>query len=170
MKKYSNGKIYKIVCRTTGQVYYGSTNTTLNRRLNNHKSDYKCGRNLSSKLVLENNNFEIILVEDYPCDNRKELELREGFYIRNNDCVNKQITGRTQKQYDDDNKEKIKLRKKQYSIDNKERLNQRCKQYHIDNKERLKQRCKQLYHYQKSWGGDARFNNNLLKISTDLFL
>ena len=194
---YSKGKIYKIVCNTTGLVYIGSTITTLNRRLSGHKSNYNCGvKYITSKLVLENNNFEIILLENYPCDNRKQLELREGWYIRNNDCVNNYIAGRTKqeynKQYEIDNKERIKLRKKQYFIENKEKIKKYLddnkekikerkkqyridnreyfKQYEIDNKERIKQRTKKYRDYQNSWGGRLDiYNNTLLRISTDLF-
>ena len=33
--------------------------------------------------------FEIELIEDYPCNNRTELELREGFYIESlKACLN----------------------------------------------------------------------------------
>lgn len=40
-KRYENGKIYKIVCDTTGQVYIGSTiRKRLCDRLAKHKSEY----------------------------------------------------------------------------------------------------------------------------------
>jgi hypothetical protein len=29
------------------------------------------------------------LVEDYPCESRKELEEREAYYINNYECINK---------------------------------------------------------------------------------
>ena len=34
-------------------------------------------------------NINIILVEDYPCNNKYELEARERFYIEGNICLNK---------------------------------------------------------------------------------
>jgi hypothetical protein len=37
-----------------------------------------------------------------------ELDKREGEHIRNNNCINKYIAGRTMKEYYEDNKEKIK--------------------------------------------------------------
>tara|TARA_R110002153_G_scaffold79214_4_gene202252 strand:- start:3013 stop:3591 length:579 start_codon:yes stop_codon:yes gene_type:complete len=187
-KDYSKGKIYEIVCNIKGLVYYGSTIRTLKKRLSEHKYDYKRGENCSSKFVLQNNNFEIILIEDYPCHSKKELLDREGWYQKNNVCVNKVINGRSRKeyikQYDIVNKERIKLRKKQYQINNKERLNEYSKQYKINNKEKIiarqkqyytnnkehkKQYDKQKYDYEKTWGGNIKSNNNLLNISTDLF-
>ena len=176
MTKYSRGKIYKIVCYAKGLVYYGSTIQTLKRRLSKHKSNYKCGENCSSKLVLENNDFEIILIENYQCDSKQELLDREGFYIRNNVCINKQIAGRTIKEYNNDNYEKIKEYSKQYRINNKEKMKeyridnkQKSKQYRIDNNQKNKQYQKQYQIFKQSWGGDYRYNNNLLNISTDLF-
>ena len=42
MSKYEKSKIYKIVSNCNSElVYYGSTYTTLSRRLSNHKGKYK---------------------------------------------------------------------------------------------------------------------------------
>lgn len=95
MVDYSLGKIYKIKCNTTGLVYYGSTcEPTLSRRLANHKMAYQ--RYLktfklycSSYRVLENKNYEIVLVENFPCNSKDELNSRENYYIENFECVNK---------------------------------------------------------------------------------
>jgi len=56
-------KIYKIICNTTGLCYIGSTNEKyLSSRLSKHKYDSK-NKNISSKKVLENNNYHIELIE-----------------------------------------------------------------------------------------------------------
>ena len=39
MVNYANGKIYRIVCNTTGKQYIGSTTRPLSERLNGHKKD-----------------------------------------------------------------------------------------------------------------------------------
>jgi hypothetical protein len=39
--KYSEGKIYKIVCKITGDVYFGSTIQSLNTRMREHRRDAK---------------------------------------------------------------------------------------------------------------------------------
>ena len=120
MNKYENGKIYKLT-GSNGLVYYGSTIMPLHRRLTKHK----CKSNTCiSKLICD---MKIELVENYPCNCRSELEMRERWFIENNECVNITIPFTT--------KEEIKHYQKQYKIDNKECI----KQYHIDNKERKKQ-------------------------------
>ena len=42
MNKYQEGKIYKIVCNITGEIYIGSTIKTLNDRLTINKNDKGC--------------------------------------------------------------------------------------------------------------------------------
>lgn len=93
LNKYMNGKIYKIIDNTNGNIYYGSTQKTLNRRLSDHKYDYKRrekeGNTRTSSIIISNNDYTMELVEDYPCDSRKELESRESYFINNNECINK---------------------------------------------------------------------------------
>ena len=51
-------------------------------------------------------NCQIILIEEYPCQNRKQPEKKEGEYIENDkDCLNKCIAGRTRKEYCDATRE-----------------------------------------------------------------
>ncbi len=95
MVNYQNGKIYKIECNQTGKIYVGSTTKkTLAMRLAHHKCIYKkyleCNDNqyVSSFKVLENNNYNIILLESCPCKNRDELLARERYYIESIDCIN----------------------------------------------------------------------------------
>lgn len=93
INKYQNGKIYKITDNTNGNIYYGSTQKSLNRRLSDHKYDYKRrekeGNTRTSSMIISNNDYTMELVEDYPCDSRKELEERESYFINNNKCINK---------------------------------------------------------------------------------
>ena len=42
-------------------------------------------------------------IENYPCNSRQEVTRREGWRQRNNECVNHNIAGRTQKEYREDN-------------------------------------------------------------------
>ena len=92
---YKNGKIYKIVCNTTGLQYIGSTcNPYLSTRLAQHRAVYKRylqnkkNNFISSFEVLKNENYEIILIENCPCETKDQLHARERFHIENNDCVN----------------------------------------------------------------------------------
>tara|TARA_R110000744_G_scaffold378016_1_gene493624 strand:- start:436 stop:786 length:351 start_codon:yes stop_codon:yes gene_type:complete len=85
MNKYLNGKIYVIICYKTDKHYYGSTYQNLNVRLSKHKYDLKGAMGLgnverhyrTSADVLINDNYEIILIKDYPCQNKKELQTEE---------------------------------------------------------------------------------------------
>ena len=105
MVNYKNGKIYKIVNNVNDLVYYGSTTQPLYKRLNNHKRRRSCN---VFKMNVEDNQLKIILVENYSCNNKEELESRERYFIENNNCINKNIPLRTDKEYREDNKEKIK--------------------------------------------------------------
>jgi hypothetical protein len=144
MVNFENAKIYKIVCDTTGLVYYGSTcEPTLARRLAKHVGYYRAFLKneftfVSSFKVLENNNYTIVLVENVDCESKDQLLARERYYIENNDCVNKNIPGRTDKEYRDDNKDKY----KEYREDNKDKLKAYKQQYDLLNKEKISEKGK----------------------------
>ena len=149
MPDYSKGKIYKIVCNTTGLVYYGSTVASLKHRLNQHITNHKHDGVTTSKIVIENNNYEIILLENYPCKTRKELEKKESWYIQNNECVNKMIPGRTLEEWYIDNREHVINKSKRYYNDNKKKVLEKVKIYSSKNKEKISK-------YYKQWGLDNR--------------
>ena len=44
---------------------------------------------MTSFKIIENENYDILLLEDYPCENKMQLHAREGFWIKQKDCVNK---------------------------------------------------------------------------------
>lgn len=138
------GKIYTIKSHQTELVYIGSTFQELPDRLYKHEFDNKRYINgtfgfVSSFDILQYNDYYIELLEDYPCQNRKQLTKREGELIRqNNNCVNKKIEGRTRKEWIEDNKEQIKQKKKEYREKNKEQIKQQKKEYYEKNKEKRK--------------------------------
>jgi len=108
MPDYKNGKIYKLWSPqgTDEEVYYGSTCNDLRFRKYGHKrKDNKCQ---SKKLFEKYDDVRIELIESYPCNNKEELNKKEGEYIRNNKCLNRCIAGRTEQEYYQDNKEIIK--------------------------------------------------------------
>ena len=146
MVNYQDAKIYKLV--GGGLTYYGSTCNELYKRLWSHKSNFnKC----KSKLLFDSGDkVEIILIEKYPCNDKMELHKRERYYIENNDCINKFIPTRTDKEYREDNKDKIKEyfetnkdKIKQYREDNKDKIKERGKQCREDNKDKIKEIAKQ---------------------------
>ena len=108
------GIIYKIQCNVTGEVYFGSTTKTLNKRITEHKSTckgWKLGKHnfTTSFNIIDRGNYSYSLIETVDCEDRKQLEARERYYIENNECVNRNIPTRTQKEYNelkrDDKKE-----------------------------------------------------------------
>ena len=139
---YQNGKIYRIVCNITGLQYIGSTTQALSKRLSYHKSHHKqwlkgTSNYITSFKIIESGNYDIVLIELYPCSCKSELERQERHHIETIVCVNKYIPCRTLKEYYTDNREK----QKQYYINN----NEKRKQYIADNKEKIKEKQKQYY-------------------------
>ena len=127
MPDYKNGKIYKIVCNITGKVYIGSTTQTLSRRLTGHRANYKCFEEgkpnvVTSYQVLEQGNYDIVLIENVSCESKEELHRRERHFIETLVCVNKLIPTRTKKEFFEAYKEEINERKKAYQILHKEEI------------------------------------------------
>jgi len=128
MVNYSNGKIYKIESIAgEGEIYIGSTTKQyLCQRMDEHRRSYrrwkegKTNKTMSFD-IFDNfgvENCQIILLENCPCESKDELTKREAHYIKSLKCVNKNIANRNQKQYYEDNKEKLKT----YREENKEKL------------------------------------------------
>ena len=163
--KYNNGKIYRIVSNVTGENYYGSTTEpTLARRLAKHKGNYRDylkgkGTYITSFKILETEDYEIVLVENVNCKSKSELHQRERFYIENNNCVNKFIPCRSNKEYKDDNKDKI----KEYREQNKQRIHTYHKEYHLKNKDKINA-YKKEYRQQHQEKYEKYYQNNKDKI------
>jgi hypothetical protein len=66
-------------------------------------------------------NCKIELIEYFPCNTLQELRKREGEHIKNTECVNKRVEGRTNKEYYEDNKDKIKEKAKIYREQNRDK-------------------------------------------------
>tara|TARA_R110002096_G_scaffold25101_6_gene78850 strand:+ start:1806 stop:2237 length:432 start_codon:yes stop_codon:yes gene_type:complete len=142
MVNYKDGKIYKIVDNTNGNIYIGSTaEKRLCRRLQKHKAYYKSYFMGQSKTktacfkIIDNGDYRIELIETFPCDNIDELHKREQYWLDNIDCINI----------------------------NRATTNPDIKKCSNENNKKWRAYC-------KSWGGDLRADNcNLLKINPFLF-
>jgi len=140
--KYLKGKIYTIRKITDDNlIYVGSTIDTLPRRFYSHKSNCKRGYNVSLYNYIENDDWTdwyIELYENHPCNNKQELERREGQVIREIGTINKQIAGRSDAEYRKEMKEviakKMVLASKKYRDNNKEVLSKRFKEWYEKNK------------------------------------
>ena len=67
-------------------------------------------------------NCKIQLIEYFPCATLQELRKREGKHINNNEYVNKCVAGRTCKEFYQDNKEHIIEWQKEYNQNNKDKI------------------------------------------------
>lgn len=134
MVNYQNGKIYRIVCNVTGKQYIGSTISSLNTRLSQHKKYIKDGKYCSSKIVLEEGDYDIVLIEDFPCERKEQLLQRERYYIETIECVNKKIPTRTQAEWYIDNKERLIEKQMLWNNTNKDKLKEYQKTFKNKNK------------------------------------
>jgi len=151
---YKNSKIYCIRSHQTDKIYIGSTTQTLAQRLAAHRKNFKCYPNgktsyTTSFKILEYKDAYIELICNCPCNNVEELRRIEGKYIREKNCVNKFIAGRTDKEYYQDtknttrkeylekNKERFQLYRKDYYIKHQIKKNEYNKVYYKENKEKL---------------------------------
>jgi len=131
MPDYQQGKIYKLWSPSKNLVYYGSTIQSLAQRLAKHKNGYKRYNNgdnnlyVTSHLVLDCEDYKMELVEEYPCNNKQQLLIKEGEYIKNNDCVNRCVAGRTKIEYS-----------RQYHKDNTEKESEYHKNWYVNNIEK----------------------------------
>jgi len=137
MPDYSQAKIYKIECKITYDVYYGSTIVSLSERIRKHKSCRDC----TAINIIDRGNFTCTIIEAYPCKSKQELEARERWYIENNICVNRLIPGRTPQEYYQDNKDKLIAQQKERYQNNKVYILQHNKEY----REKIKAYLKKYY-------------------------
>lgn len=170
MVNYQLGKIYKIV--GNGLVYIGSTcEPTLARRLAGHVGGYKefmkgRGKFVSSYKIIESGDYEIVLIENYPCENKDELHKRERYYKETVNCVNiVSPFGTDIDKYKETNRKynaSRKVEKQQWYDKNKftpkmiESNHRRTKKYHESHKDQIKaKRCSN-----HKCGCGAQFNHS----------
>ena len=153
---YSNSCVYKICCNDINitDCYVGST-TNLNERRRHHKD--ACNNENSNsynynvyKFIRDNGgwgNWTVVLVESYSdCKSREELLRFERYHIEQLEAtLNRQVPGRTLKEYCQDNSEKIKEYKKKHYKNNSEKIKEDQKQYRKNNTEKIKENQKQYY-------------------------
>ena len=121
MVNYQNSKVYKIINEKNEIIYIGSTAQKLCQRYqtHNHKSP----------------NHKIILIENYPCNSREELCMREynKKYHEKYKENNKEYIQQYQKNNYENNKEKI----KEHYENNKKEIKQTRKKYRENNRKEI---------------------------------
>lgn len=148
---YSKAFIYKLCCKdkSIDECYIGSSTNWINRK-NSHKNDcnnvkLKTYNQKKYVFIRENggfDNWEMILIHNYPCNTSQELKMEEERvrceYHNNINSYRAYRTEEEKKEYD-------RQTSKKYRIDNVEQL----KQYRIDNKDKIKENHKQYYNNNK---------------------
>jgi hypothetical protein len=95
---------------------------------------------------IEWENVHIILIEDYACENREQLERRERYFIEERKYIlNYNIPTRTNKKWNENNAEIIAEKKKIYYEDNKEVITEKKKIYRANNTEVIAEKAKIKY-------------------------
>ena len=137
LSRYKTGKIYKIVVNGSDLVYYGSTCTALSKRMASHRTQYKLRlkdpvkySNVTSFELFKIGEPKIVLVEDFACERKEQLERRERYYIENNNCVNKIVPGRTGAEYCQANSGKIAEYQREYRQRNVAKSAEYHREYH----------------------------------------
>lgn len=129
MEKYEHGKIYRIVNEVTNDIYIGSTCNPLCLRMALHRYHARTGNTSKVYQVMTEigiEHFKIQLLEEFPCDSRKELQEREEQFINmlrptlNQRSAN--ATPERRKQQRQESYQRHKDDKRQYYIRNRERI------------------------------------------------
>ena len=159
---YSKGKIYKIIDESNGDLYIGSTIQELITRFRTH-GFFKVYNKQKS-------NCKISLIEEYPCDNRRELEEREQYWIDRTDCINKTRAFTTKEM----EREMARKQSCKYYLENKDKCKKKSSNYYYENKEMERDKRnkykKKVRQWEVSMGGRKDLDNNsLVKIDPDLF-
>ena len=142
MPNYKNGKIYKICNNINDMIYIGSTAIPLNKRMSTHRTYTNKQYRKNVKLYkymheLGMHNFNIVLIENYSCNNREELLKHERYYfdIHNKDILlnsNKPCTSLIEKQQQNVKCSKI------WHVNNREYKKEKVMIQHKNNKEQRK--------------------------------
>lgn len=166
-KDYSKAVIYKISCKDISVpfVYIGSS-INFKMRLAHHKSDYFNVLSPRYKLGLYEfmrangdwHNFVIVIVEEFSCGSKRELEEREQYWKGvYGDNIGKNRAHITKEQIKEQAHEayiknrEVRLQKaKAYYEKNKEHK----RKYYEDNKERILERSKKRYEEQRAGVGN----------------
>jgi len=154
MPHYENACIYKIKHNEDyddENIYIGSTCDIINRKYR-HKTH--CNNEKSSKYnyplyqyIRENggwDNWIMIKIHDYKCSSKSELGIEERRVLdllKAN--LNKQIPTRTNKEYREDNREKLAEKSKEYREANREKIAEKSKEYREANREKITEKKKE---------------------------
>ena len=161
--KYEKGKIYKLCCKDPAitEIYIGSTLNQYKRK-NVHKSD--CN-NPNRKLynmrlyqfIRDNGGFDnwnLIILEEYPAENKNELVWKEREWIEqlkpvlnsmNRPIITTEEYREYHKEYRKNNSEQLREYHKEYRKNNSEKISENQKIYYEENSEQRREYHKKWY-------------------------
>ena len=159
MVNYNEAVVYKLCCKdvTIKEEYVGST-CCFKKRKSQHKTSCNNENMKEYKIyvyqfIRENGGFEnwdMIQIEKCSVKTKRELEMRERFYIESlGASLNKKTPTRTRKEYREAHKEHIAEKGKVYREANKEHIADHDKKYYEANKEQFAERGKVYYEANK---------------------
>lgn len=106
-----------------------------------HKSFYRTNSKETESFELFSSdgldNCRIELIEDYPCSCKKDLEARERYWIEKEDCINKIIPTRTDREYYEANREHLIKQSQKYYYDNIDAKKEYYKNRYAEKREQL---------------------------------
>ena len=151
---YSKTNIYKLVNfydLNDENIYVGYCTNIVQRRYNHRTACCKPdNRDYNLKVyqfIRENggwDQWEMILIEKYPCDDVDQARARERYWKKElNATLNTNEPGRTQKEWREDNKEILAEKEKQYRKDNKQIIAEKNKDNYQNNKEKINEKRKE---------------------------
>lgn len=150
--RYANGKIYRLVNSVDDEFYVGSTCDALHKRLYNHKQEAKHQprpvHHHCNDIGWEN--VSIVLVEEYACANKMELERQERYWIEEmKPSLNRNMPARTRKEYFEENKyvlvKKERERKAKYRAENADKVRETQAKYRAKNTEKRREASLKYY-------------------------
>lgn len=149
--RYDNGKIYRLVNSVDNEEYVGSTCGKLSKRLFVHKchAKEKIGRRVYKHLnEIGWENVEIVLVEEYPCENKMELERRERYWIEElKPSLNMCIPTRSKKEWEAENADRLKEYQAQWRMENAEHLKKEKQRWATENRDKTNE-------YKEKWAAN----------------
>ena len=156
-----DGIIYKLFCKDVDGFYIGST-TDFHTRKTKHKSscnnendkayNYPVYKYIRNNGCYDKFDYEILELGEY--QDEYCMKNRERYFIETlKPSLNSDIPNRTQKEYQQDNREIILKKARVYSKkryqDNKGNINQYHREYHKNNKEIINKKQKERYEKNK---------------------
>lgn len=142
-ERYKNGKIYKLVNNVDDEFYVGSTCLPLAKRIYNHKNE---ARHTPRPVHMHMNdigwdNVSIVLVEEYECNNKMELERRERYWIETlKPSLNKVVPTRTTKEWCAENRDRLREAKEKWRDNNRDKVNEMNRKSYAKNVEQQRAR------------------------------